>query len=49
MKIPIAIVDDNTQNRHSLADQISYSEEITIRFTAKNGNDFLEQMKDIHP
>lgn len=47
MKISIAIVDDNTQNRLSLADQMSYSDEITVRFTAKNGNDFLEQMKDL--
>jgi DNA-binding NarL/FixJ family response regulator len=45
MKIPIAIVDDNTQNRLSLADQISYSDEITVRFTAKNGVDFLKKMK----
>ncbi len=49
MKIPIAIVDDNTQNRLSLADQISYSDEIMVRFTAKNGNDFLEQMKQLAP
>jgi DNA-binding NarL/FixJ family response regulator len=45
MKIPIAIVDDNTQNRLSLVDQMSYSDEITVSFTAKNGVDFLEQMK----
>jgi DNA-binding NarL/FixJ family response regulator len=49
MKISIAIVDDNTQNRLSLADQISYSDEITVLFTAKNGNDFLEQMKQLSP
>src|ERR1700753_1536767 len=49
MKISIAIVDDNTQNRLSLADQMSYSDEITVRFTAKNGNDFLEQMKELSP
>jgi DNA-binding NarL/FixJ family response regulator len=53
MKIQIAIVDDNTQNRRSLADQISYSDEIKVIFTAKNGVDFLEQMKalpqNMHP
>ncbi len=49
MKIPIAIVDDNTQNRLSLADQMGYSDEITVRFTAKNGGDFLEQMKHLSP
>jgi DNA-binding NarL/FixJ family response regulator len=49
MKISIAIVDDNSQNRLSLADQIGYSEEITVRFTAKSGRDFLEQMKALAP
>ena len=49
MKISIAIVDDNTQNRRSLADQMSYSDDISVRFTAKNGIDFLEQMKELSP
>jgi len=53
MKIPVVIVDDNTQNRLSLAEQIGYSDEVTVRFTSKNGIDFLEQMKttptDMHP
>ena len=41
MKIPIVIVDDNTQNRNSLKDQIGYSDDIVVRFTAKNGVDFF--------
>ena len=45
MKIPIAIVDDSSQNRLFLAEQIGYSEDISVCFTAKNGIDFLEQMK----
>src|SRR6202012_2191857 len=53
MKIPIAIVDDNTQNRNFLVDQIKFSKEISVIFTAKNGDDFLTQMrnlpKDLHP
>ena len=53
MKIPIAIVDDNTQSRLFLAEQIGYSDEISICFTAKNGIDFLEQLKalprNMHP
>ena len=53
MKIPIAIVDDNTQNRNFLVDQIKYSKEVSVIFTAKNGDDFLTQMKslpkDLHP
>jgi len=53
MKIPIAIVDDNTQNRNFLVEQIKYSNEVHVIFTAKNGDDFLRQMKmlpkNLHP
>jgi DNA-binding NarL/FixJ family response regulator len=45
--ISIAIVDDNTQTRLSLIDQIRYSSEVTVCFTAKNGIDFLKQMKTL--
>jgi DNA-binding NarL/FixJ family response regulator len=45
MKIPIAIVDDSSQNRLSLAERINCSDEIEVSFTAGNGNDFLEHMK----
>lgn len=41
----IAIVDDKSQNRLSLAEKINYSGEIEIVFMARNGNDFLEQLK----
>jgi DNA-binding NarL/FixJ family response regulator len=47
MKIPIAIVDDNSQNRLSLAERINSSDEIEVMFTASNGGDFLEQMKKL--
>jgi len=53
MKIPIAIVDDSSQNRLFLADQIKHSEDITVCFTSKNGVEFLEKMKstdkELHP
>jgi DNA-binding NarL/FixJ family response regulator len=53
MKIPIAIVDDHTTNRRSLADQLGYSDEVIVKFTAHNGKDFLQQLKvlrrDQHP
>jgi DNA-binding NarL/FixJ family response regulator len=49
MKILTAIVDDSTQNRLFLADQLGYSDEISVCFTAKNGIDFLEQMKATPP
>ncbi|HMC87459.1 MAG TPA: LytTR family DNA-binding domain-containing protein, partial [Chitinophagaceae bacterium] len=48
MKIPIGIVDDKSQNRISLAERINYSDDIEVVLTAKDGNDFLEQMKRLH-
>lgn len=45
MKINIAIVDDSTQHRLFLADQIKYSEEVHVSFTARDGVEFLEQLK----
>jgi DNA-binding NarL/FixJ family response regulator len=47
MKIDIAIVDDRSQNRLSLAEKINISDDIAVKFTAINGEDFLEQMKKI--
>ena len=47
MKIPIAIVDDKSQNRLSLAERINFSDDIEVRFTASNGTDFLDQMKKL--
>jgi DNA-binding NarL/FixJ family response regulator len=53
MKIPIAIVDDSSQNRLFLADQIKHSEDILVCFTSKNGLDFMKTMKEtplaMHP
>ena len=49
MKIPIAIVDDRSQNRLSLAERINVSDDIGVKFTAANGNDFLDEMKNIQP
>lgn len=45
MKIPIAIVDDKSQNRISLSEQIKYSDDIEILFCAANGYEFLDLMK----
>lgn len=45
MKIPLAIVDDKSQNRISLCEQIQYFSELEVLFTAQNGSDFLDQMK----
>ncbi len=41
----IAIVDDKSQNRISLSEKINYSGEIEIVFMARNGKDFLDQLK----
>ncbi len=49
MNVRIAIVDDNKDNRYFLAEQMNYSEEITVVFMAKNGVDFLERMKELPP
>jgi DNA-binding NarL/FixJ family response regulator len=45
MKIPLAIVDDKSQNRISLCEQIKYFDEMEVVLTAQNGRDFLDQMK----
>lgn len=47
MKIKVAIVDDKSQNRISLAEKINLSEEICVLFTAINGADFLDKMKQL--
>ncbi len=45
MIISIAIVDDKSQNRISLCEQIQYSSEMEVVFSAVNGIDFLDKMK----
>ncbi len=47
MKIQVAIVDDKSQNRISLAEKIKFSEDINVMLTASNGADFLDQMKTL--
>src|ERR1700712_1978117 len=47
MKIPIAIVDDKSQNRLSLCEQIKYYTDIKVVFTAANGVLFLEELKSL--
>lgn len=47
MKIRVAIVDDKSQNRISLCDQLKYAEEIDVIFTAANGVAFLEKIKGL--
>jgi DNA-binding NarL/FixJ family response regulator len=44
MKIPIAIVDDSTHHRLLLEEQIGYFADISVCFTADDGQDFLDQM-----
>jgi DNA-binding NarL/FixJ family response regulator len=45
MRIRVAIVDDKSQNRISLAEKIGFSEDIEVIMMAINGADFLDQMK----
>jgi len=46
MRIPIAIVDDSNRHRLFLEEQMGYSTDIKVCFTATNGVDFLSQMKN---
>jgi DNA-binding NarL/FixJ family response regulator len=46
-KIPIAIVDDKRLLRSTIAEQLQYSQQIEVLFTAENGIDFLKQMEAI--
>ncbi len=45
MAYKIAVVDDKSQNRLSLSEKINYSGEVEILFMARNGKDFLDQLK----
>jgi DNA-binding NarL/FixJ family response regulator len=45
MAYRIAIVDDKSQNRISLSEKINYSGEVEVVLMARNGDDFLEQLK----
>lgn len=47
MTYRIAIVDDISQNRVSLSEKINYSGEVEVAIMARNGADFLEQLKSI--
>lgn len=46
--IPIAIVDDKFQNRASLSDKLAIFKEFKIVFTASNGQEFLNMMKELN-
>lgn len=46
MIFPIAIVDDKFQNRASLSDKLAMFKEFKIEFTASNGQEFLNMMKE---
>ncbi len=48
MQLSIGIVDDKSQNRISLAERINYSGNIKVVLSARDGNDFLGQMKQLH-
>lgn len=49
MRYRIAIVDDRLQNITSLSEKIDFSGEVEIVFTAHNGKEFLEQLKNLAP
>jgi DNA-binding NarL/FixJ family response regulator len=47
MVYKIAIVDDISQNRISLSEKINYSGEVEVVMMARNGKDYLAQLKDM--
>ena len=49
MPYRIAMVDDKSINIHTLLNKITFSKEIEVVFTAENGEDFLQKMKEIPP
>lgn len=49
MVIKLAIVDDRVQVRNTIQSRIEYTNEIKTTFTAINGQDFLEQVKNLNP
>lgn len=49
MVIKLAIVDDRVQVRNTIQSRIEYTNEIKTIFTAINGQDFLEQVKNLNP
>ena len=46
--IRVAIVDDKQANRISLADKLTFDQEISVVFDASHGKDFLVKMKEHH-
>ncbi len=45
MKIPIAIVDDKSQNRLLFTERLNFSDDIEVVMNATSGKDFLDRMK----
>lgn len=49
MSYRIAIVDDRPQNLTSLSEKIVFSGEVNVLFTAQNGSEFMEKLKQLAP
>src|SRR5579862_2050191 len=47
MRIPVGIVDDKSQNRLLFTEMLNFSGQVTVVMTASDGNDFLDQMKNM--
>ena len=45
--IRIAIVDDNTFLQKAVAEKLSFFEDLTLKYTAINGNDLIEKLEKI--
>ncbi len=49
MPIKVALVDDNMVNRNTFARKIQSFDDVTIVFSAANGNDCLQRLKESKP
>lgn len=49
MRVKVAVVDDNLVNRNTFIRKIENFDDLEIIFTAPNGNNCLEQLKELSP
>lgn len=49
MRIKVAVVDDNLVNRNTFIRKVENFDDLEIIFTAPNGNNCLEQLKELPP
>ncbi len=48
MNVKIAIVDDNSFLIHAIKEKLSFFDDITVKYTALNGSELLQQLEESH-